>query len=99
MGFYVYVLKNEVTGKIYKGQTQDLKKRIAEHSWSHTKSTRNYSKEWKLVYFEIVNSREQAITREKYFKSAAGRKFLRPKIESSSSTDTRPNVPFGTGGE
>jgi putative endonuclease len=99
MDFYVYILKNKVTGKVYKGQTQNLKKRMAEHSWSHTKSTSNNSKEWELVYFEIVNSREQAIIREKYFKSAAGRKFLKNKMELSSLTDTRPNVPFGTGGE
>jgi putative endonuclease len=99
MDFYVYVLKNKVTSKLYKGQTHNLQRRLAEHSWSHTKSTRNYSKEWQLIYHEIVGSREQAIVREKYFKTAAGRRFLKPIIEQGSSTDTRPNVPLGTGGE
>jgi putative endonuclease len=33
-----------------------------------------------LVYFEEFQTREEAIKREKYFKSAAGRKFLKSKL-------------------
>jgi predicted GIY-YIG superfamily endonuclease len=33
-----------------------------------------------LVYFEAFNLREEAIKREKYFKSSAGRRFLKSKI-------------------
>ena len=99
MPYYVYVLKNSITGKYYKGQTQNLENRIKEHQSSHTKTTSNNSKFWELVYFEIKESREEALKREKYFKSAVGRKFLKEKITSRDSTDTRPNVPFGTGGE
>ena len=99
MSFFVYVIKNEATGKFYKGQTQDLEKRLKEHSWSHTKTTSSHSKEWKLIYFETVATREDALKREKYFKSAAGIRFIKSKCTSESSTDTRPNVPFGTGGE
>ena len=32
---------------------------------------------FELVYFEEFENREQAIAREKYFKSAAGRRYLR----------------------
>ena len=35
---------------------------------------------FKLVYWEDFDSREDAIKREKYFKSAAGRKFLKTKL-------------------
>jgi putative endonuclease len=36
-----------------------------------------------LVYFEEFQTREEAIKREKYFKTAAGRKFLKTKIKVS----------------
>ena len=39
MPYYVYVLKNNVTKKIYKGQTQNLERRLQEHSQSKTKTT------------------------------------------------------------
>jgi putative endonuclease len=94
-----YILKNDITGKLYKGQTQNLELRLKEHSYSHTKTTSNHARDWKLIYFEKVNTREEALKREKYFKSSAGRKLLNSKLIPESSTDTRPNVPFGTGGE
>jgi putative endonuclease len=31
----------------------------------------------KIVYFEEFNSRNEALSREKYFKTAAGRKYLK----------------------
>lgn len=35
-----------------------------------------------IVYFEEFASRQEAIKREKFFKSAAGRRFLKTKIPS-----------------
>jgi putative endonuclease len=32
MPFWVYILQNETTGKLYKGQTSDLEKRIERHN-------------------------------------------------------------------
>ena len=103
MAFYVYVLYNVETGKLYKGHTQNLEKRLAEHTSGHTKTTSHHSGAWKLIYYETFETREMAIAREKYFKTAAGRKFLKNKVDwSGSSTDTCANVPggtLGTGGE
>jgi putative endonuclease len=33
-----------------------------------------------MVYFEAFETREEAIVREKYFKSATGRRFLKLKV-------------------
>ncbi len=76
--FYAYVIKNE-NGALYKGHTENIEKRIAEHNSGKTKSTRK-SNSWVLVYKEPFPTREEAIIREKYFKSAAGRKFLKKNI-------------------
>ncbi len=35
-----------------------------------------------IIYLEVFSTREEAIKREKYFKSAAGRKFLKSKMAS-----------------
>ena len=74
--FYAYVIQSEKDGSFYKGHCEDLIRRLQQHNMGLTKSIRN-KLPFKLVYFEELNSREEAIVREKYFKSGAGRKFLK----------------------
>ena len=77
--FYAYVLKSVNHDYIYKGHCEDLEKRLKEHNSGMTKSIRPYIP-FKIVYFEIFDSRAEAIKREKYFKSSHGRKFLKSKL-------------------
>jgi putative endonuclease len=46
-----------------------------------TKSIKPYIP-FEIAYFEAFASRQEAIKREKFFKSAAGRRFLKTKIPS-----------------
>ena len=78
--FFVYVIKNS-KGDLYKGHSDDVRKRIAEHNRGDTKSTRK-ANDWQLKYSEAFDTRDEAIKREKYFKTAAGRKFLKKKMVS-----------------
>jgi len=73
--YYVYVLKSISSGRLYKGFCTDIIHRLAEHNAGKTKSTKPFTP-WEIVYFEEFESIYDAIRREKYFKSAAGRKFL-----------------------
>ena len=79
MEYFVYILKSEIDGRLYKGQTSDIDKRIIEHNSGKTKSTKDY-KPWTLVYFEVFETREEAVLREKYFKTGSGREFLKEKL-------------------
>jgi putative endonuclease len=79
MEYFVYILESEIDGRLYKGQTSDIDKRIKEHNSGKTKSTRGYMP-WKLVYFERFETREEAVLREKYFKTGSGREFLKEKL-------------------
>ncbi|WP_278034089.1 GIY-YIG nuclease family protein [Flavobacterium nitratireducens] len=79
MGYFVYVLESEVDGRLYKGHTSDIDKRIIEHNSGKTKSTKGY-KPWRLVYFEEFDTREEAVLREKYLKTGSGREFLKEKL-------------------
>ena len=76
--FYTYVIKNN-KGDIYKGHSDNVQRRISEHNRGNTKSTRKGS-DWQLKYCESFDTREEAIKREKYLKSAAGRRFLKKKM-------------------
>jgi putative endonuclease len=60
----------------YKGHCHDIEKRILQHNSGMTESIRPYIP-FKLVYFEEFETEKEAIAREKYFKSGAGRRFLK----------------------
>ena len=77
--YIVYVLQDS-QGKIYKGLTNNLTRRLREHNSGHTITT-SRMKNLKVVYTESYDTFAEARTREKYFKSAAGRKFLKEKIK------------------
>ena len=77
--FYAYVLKSTMHNYYYKGHCRDVEKRILQHNSGMTKSIKPYIP-LILVYFEAFDTEAEAIVREKYFKSAAGRRFLRQKL-------------------
>ena len=83
--FTVYVIKSESTGKKYIGQTSDLELRLKRHNriiWSKSSSYTTINKgPWKIIYTEIFETRQAALKRERYFKSHAGRDYLKKKLE------------------
>jgi len=74
--YFVYVLKSEVNGNLYKGYTQNLRQRVDQHNRGRTKSTKAFVP-WTLVYWEEFEDAIDARKREKYFKTAAGRRFIK----------------------
>ena len=77
--FYAYVIQSEIDKSFYKGHCENLKLRLEQHNAGQTKSIKN-KVPFKVVYFEEFSSRPEAIKREKYFKTAAGRRYLKTKI-------------------
>ena len=77
--YTVYVLESERDGSFYKGFTQDLAQRLKQHNAGRTKSTRAKIP-WRVVYTETYSTREEARNREKYLKTAAGRRFLKKTL-------------------
>ena len=73
--FYAYVLKSTSKDFYYKGHCEDLEQRLKEHNSGMTQSIKPYIP-FTIVYFEMFETRAEAINREKYFKSAAGRRYL-----------------------
>jgi len=75
MEYTVYILRDR-NGKIYKGVSNNLQRRIKEHKKGGTRTTSRMSG-ISLVYTEKFDTFEQARKRELYLKSAAGRRFLK----------------------
>jgi putative endonuclease len=77
--YYAYVLKSVDHEYYYKGHCEDLERRLEQHNSGMTASNRPYIP-FRIAYYETFDSEKEAITREKYFKSAAGRKYLKGKL-------------------
>jgi putative endonuclease len=79
--YFAYVLKSIEHDYYYKGHCQDLEKRLQQHNSGMTESIRPYIP-FQIVYFEEFEMEQEAIGREKYFKSSAGRRYLKKKLAS-----------------
>ena len=65
---FVYILASKRNGTLYTGITSDLVKRVWQHK---NNSVEGFTKKYNvkiLVYYEICNDAESAITREKRIK-------------------------------
>ncbi len=77
--FFSYIIYSPSHDRYYKGHCEDLERRLSTHNKGKVKSTKAFIP-WEIVYYEEFTTRGEAIIREKYFKTAAGRRFLKNKI-------------------
>ncbi|HMJ46300.1 MAG TPA: GIY-YIG nuclease family protein, partial [Ferruginibacter sp.] len=77
--FYAYVIKSVDHDFYYKGHCEDPEERLKQHNSGMTGSIRPYIP-FILIYKEGFNTREEAVLRERYFKSSAGRRYLKNKL-------------------
>ncbi len=73
--YYVYVLHSQKDSQLYIGSTPDLRKRFYKHTTGYVLSTKNRLP-LQLIYYESYLLETDALRREKYLKSGAGRKLL-----------------------
>jgi putative endonuclease len=85
MSYFVYVLANS-DGKTYIGQTDNLARRLAQHSDPECRTT-FYTKRnpglWRVVYKEEHVTRQEAMKRERQLKSGSGRRFIKSLLEKA----------------
>lgn len=73
--YYVYVLQSTKDGKRYIGRSDDLRRRMTEHEGGKVASTK-HRRPIKLIFYEAFSAREDAIRRERYFKTSKGKSTL-----------------------
>ena len=81
MDFYVYILQSEMNGNYYVGMAENVEVRLGQHNGGKTRSTKAYTP-WKVIHKEVYSTRIEAKSREKYLKSAAGRRWRKDNLVS-----------------
>jgi putative endonuclease len=77
---YVYVLRSRKDSQFYVGYTADLRRRIEEHGNGEVRSTQD-RRPLQLVYYEACCSQGDAIRREKYLKTAWGKRYIKGRLQ------------------
>jgi putative endonuclease len=76
---YVYVLRSLTDHQFYVGLTRDLPQRVQQHNNGLVTSTRKRVP-FELVYWEGCLSESDAAQREKYLKSAWGKRYIKTRL-------------------
>lgn len=80
--FIVYVLRSDLNSQLYVGYTTDLKHRLATHTKGNVISTKS-KRPWKLIFAEVYTSQNDALRREKYFKTTQGKIALKHMLRET----------------
>jgi len=74
--YYVYIMTNKRNTVLYTGITNDLKRRVYEHKEKLVEGFTKRYKIGKLVYYEVFQDPENAISREKQIKGGSRAKKI-----------------------
>ncbi|MES2651803.1 MAG: GIY-YIG nuclease family protein [Bacteroidota bacterium] len=77
--FHVYILFSIKRNRYYVGFTNDLERRVKTHNTNH-KGFTGHTGDWKLVYQEVFNKKEDAAFKEKLIKNWKSRKLIEKLI-------------------
>ncbi len=84
--YFVYVLYSVEYDRQYVGMSDDMDRRLIEHNLGKNQSTKAF-KPWVILHTESFDSREAARNREKYLKSAAGRRWRKNNLRPRGATE------------
>jgi putative endonuclease len=76
---YVYVLRSASDHRFYVGLTRNLPKRLQAHNQGLVNSTKT-RRPFQLVYWEGWLNEADAAKREKYLKTAWGKRYLKARL-------------------
>jgi len=79
---FVYVLQSLKDKKLYTGFTTDIQRRMQEHKFGGSTSTKKRLP-FRLVFYEAFLSKDDAKRREQYFKTTKGKRALRLILQKS----------------
>ncbi len=78
--YYTYILQSNKDKQFYTGYTNDLKERLKLHNDGKVTSTKNRLPV-KLVYYEACLNQQDATHREKYLKTAWGKRYIKSRLK------------------
>ena len=79
--YYTYVLQSEKDKNFYTGYTNNIKLRVKQHNAGKVKSTK-HRQPLRLIYWEGCLNQKDALLREKYLKSAWGKRYIKNRLKT-----------------
>ena len=80
--YFVYVAVSLKDKKFYIGFTENVEQRIENHNSGKVPSTKKRTP-FKLIYYEAHLSKQDALKRERYFKTTKGKTTLKQVLRNS----------------
>ena len=80
--YFVYVLLSLQDHKFYIGFSKDIKKRLKDHNSGRNTSTKA-RRPFELIYYEAHYAKEDALRRERYFKTGKGKSTLKQVVRTA----------------
>ena len=77
--YFIYIIYSKKYDKYYVGLSADVKQRLITHNSRKVTSTKSFAP-WELINIEEFKTRIEARKREKYLKSAAGRRWRKNNL-------------------
>ncbi len=77
--YFVYIIYSDKFDRYYVGLSGDVEQRIKTHNSGKVLSTKAF-KPWRLIHKESFDTQVEARKREKYLKSAAGRRWRKNNL-------------------
>lgn len=84
--YYVYILLSTKSKDLYKGSTDDLRKRIIDHNSGKVRSTKN-GRPWSLIYYEGFLNKTDSLIEEEFLKSGKGRERIKYLLKNTLSSE------------
>jgi putative endonuclease len=78
---YVYILRSQKEEQFYVGYTRNVHNRLEEHNSGHVRSTKD-RRPLKLIYWEGCINQQDATRREKYLKTAWGKRYIKTRVRN-----------------
>lgn len=78
--YYIYVLQSLKDTNFYVGYKSNLQRRLEQHNKGKITSTK-YRRPFRIIYYEACLNRDDALHREKYLKTAYGKRFLKNRLK------------------
>ena len=77
--YYVYIIYSVDFDRYYVGLSSNVSKRLEALNLGAVKSSKAF-RPWEVIHTEMFETRIEARKREKYFKSAAGRRWRKNNL-------------------
>lgn len=80
--FIVYVLRSALNRRLYVGFTENLEERLNAHNQGAVSSTKSH-RPWRFIFYECYTNKGDALRREQYFKTTAGKRGLKMMLRQA----------------